>query len=222
MVKVKICGITNLEDALEAAEYGADLLGFIFVEGTPRFLTRERAKAITAGLDAAGVRAGRTALFKDEDIDKAAEMIAACGMDHVQLHGEETPDYCVKLKEALGEKYGLEVKIIKTFKVADGIMPHSASGPDDYKEADYFLFDTYHPELAGGSGLSFDRDILAREKENIGKPFFIAGGLTPENVSGAVRAVRPYGVDTSSGVERKPGKKDGDLLKEFIKNAKRT
>ena len=213
---VKICGLTNLEDALKAAEYGADLLGFIFVSGTPRAIEKEQAKEIIASLSR---EVGKVALFKDEDLEKVADIVSFCGMDYVQLHGNENPGYCKELKSLLEKKYGVTVKIIKTFKVAEKVIPHGDYGPADYEEADYLLFDTFHPELAGGTGAGFDKDILTKEK--IDKPFFIAGGLTPENVSGAIEKVSPYGVDTSSGVEKEPGKKDENLLKEFIQNAKK-
>ncbi len=219
MVKVKICGITNVEDALLAFEYGADLLGFIFVKGTPRYVENvsDIIKDLPAELKDKGGIAG---VFRDEKPEVVVETVARCGLDHVQLHGEESPDYCRALKEALLEGHGPGVRIMKTFKVKEKILPHGSCAFGDYEDADYFLFDTFHPGLPGGTGLRFDREALIREKDKIKKPFFIAGGLTPGNVSEAVRAVRPHGVDVSSGVERSPGKKGRDLLKEFIENAK--
>jgi len=220
-VKVKICGLTNVEDAVKACEYGADLVGFIFVKDTPRYVGD--AKDMIAGLPPAVKNAaGRVGLFKDEDPAAAAETVSLCGLDHVQLHGDETPAGCRELKKILKEKYDTTVTIIKTFKVAERLMLHGEYDLEDYDDADIFLFDTFHPGIPGGTGTSFDWSVLAGERDRIKKPFFIAGGLNPENVAAAVRAVHPYGVDTASGVESSPGKKDENLLKEFIQNAKKT
>ncbi len=221
MTKVKICGITNLEDAVEACERGADLLGFIFIGGTPRAVDSGTAKGVIDGLGRHRESVSTVGLFKDEEIDVVAGTVAECGLDLVQLHGGEKPAYCSELKKTLEEKDHPRVKIIKVFKVGDDILPVGAYIPDDYMDAEFFVFDTYHPEVAGGSGERFDWEVLAREKEKIRKPFFIAGGLAPENVAEAVSAVRPYGVDVSSGVEKAPGKKDKDKIKEFIENAKK-
>lgn len=217
MVKVKICGITNAEDAAKACEYGADLIGFVFVEGTPRCVSEETAKKIVKALPAAARgKVALVGLFKDAEAGTAAKIIKACGLDHAQLHGEETPEYCVALKKTLGD-----VKIIKVFKVKKGIMPCGVFETGDYGAADHFLFDAYQPDAAGGTGKVFDWPSLKRYSAGIDKPFFVAGGLTPSNVADAVRAMHPYGVDVSSGVESAPGKKDPFLMKEFIQNAKK-
>ncbi|MEA3489573.1 MAG: phosphoribosylanthranilate isomerase [Candidatus Omnitrophota bacterium] len=223
MVKVKICGLTNLEDAVRSGEYGADLLGFIFVEGTPRAVDRETVKDIISNLPGdLRVKTARVGLFKDSPVEEVAEVVAYCGLDHVQLHGNETPAECSRLKAALEHDYDREVRIIKVFKVKERILPQGKYVIDDYGDADYYVFDTFHTGIAGGTGRIFDWDVVISERDNIKKPFFIAGGLTPLNVTDAVRAVRPYGVDVSSGVEKVPGKKDENLLKEFIENAKAT
>jgi len=205
LVKVKICGITNLEDAVRACEYGADLIGFIFVKGTPRVVVAGDVEKILSGIspDLRG-KVDRVGLFRDEKPEVVEEAVASCGLNCVQLHGS--------LKDALGR----ELKIIKTFKVKESILPAGGFGVKDYIDADFFVFDTFHPEIAGGTGVRFDWEVIKKEKPHIEKPFFVAGGLTPENVSDAVKTVCPYGVDVSSGVENSPGKKDGKLLKEFI------
>ena len=222
MIKVKICGITNLEDAVKACGYGADLLGFIFVEGTPRAVGMDTVKNIITDLPRGGEsKVGRVGLFKDETIKNIIETISYCGLDYVQLHGDESLDYCRELKKALEEKICVQVKIIKAFKVKKKILPHGDAVPDDYADMDYFVFDAFHPVISGGTGTKFDWEVLKKEKYKIQKPFFIAGGLHPGNVADAVEIVRPYGVDVSSGVEKTPGKKDHKLLKEFIENAKK-
>ncbi len=222
MVKVKICGITSMSDAGKSLEYGADFLGFIFVPGTPRRVNKDTVKEIVNLVSVeseAHHKPALVGLFKNEGLKKVAETVISCGLDHVQLHGDESPDYCAKLKDSIWVKADIRVKVIKAFKVKEEIMPIGEYSLDDYTKADFFVFDTYHPEAAGGTGESFDWNVL--KQHDINKPFFIAGGLTPANVLEAVKAVSPYGVDVSSGVESSPGIKDDKLLKEFIENAKK-
>jgi len=218
MAKVKICGLTNLEDAIKACECGADFLGFIFIKETPRNVDADTVKNITSRIPeeiSAGI--GKVGLFKDEAIEEVARAVSLCDLDHVQLHGDEDPNYCRQLKE----KVGGDIKIIKMFKVKDDIVAPYPYILDDYVDADYYVFDTFHPDLAGGTGKSFDWKVLLDSGDSIKKLFFIAGGLDPGNVREAVEAVAPFGVDVSSGVELEAGKKDENLLKEFIKNAKK-
>ena len=214
MVKVKICGITNAEDALKAVECGADYLGFVFVSNTPRAVDIETAKEVS---EAVGERAQKVGLFTDEEAGKVMEIVTACGLDHVQLHGHENPGYCRQLKELFG-RHGVEAGVIKAFRVSDKIL-----GPplEEYICADNFVFDTFQPGVPGGTGAKFNWDVLNEVKDFILKPFFIAGGLNPQNGYDAVKAVDPFGVDVASGVESAPGKKDEGLLKEYIENAKK-
>ncbi len=217
MVKVKICGITNLEDAVKACEYGADLIGFVFVEGTPRHVAEDKVKSMVGAIPAA--LKGKTALvglFMDASAETVIKTVRSCGLSYVQLHGEESPEYCVALKKSLGD-----AKIIKVFKVKKGIIPCGVFETGDYGAADHFLFDAYRPDAAGGTGKAFDWPSLKRYSVDFDKPFFVAGGLDPLNVADAIRVMRPYGVDVSSGVESSPGKKDALLMKEFIQNAKK-
>lgn len=215
MVKVKICGLTNSQDAVTALKSGADLLGFIFIEGTPRAVSKEKVKEIIDSLpEDLRESSSMVGLFKDEKIDKVIEAADFCGLDCIQLHGEESPDYCRSVRKET------HCRILKVFKVSGGIIPNGPYVTGDYTEADYFVFDTFHPDLAGGTGVSFDCGAFLAAEEEIHKPFFIAGGLNPLNVAEAVRTLKPYGVDASSGVEEETAKKDEKLLKEFIKNAK--
>jgi len=211
LVKVKICGLTNIEDALKACEYGADLLGFVFAEGSPRSVGPETVKDI---LEAIPKGVGKAGLFKDDTLEEVEKCVLSCGLDHIQLHGDESPAYCAELKETM-RKEAKSISIIKTFKVKDKILGLPVEA---YVEADYYLFDTFHENMMGGTGIKFDWSVVRDFKGD--RPFFLAGGLNPLNVAEAVREVNPYGVDVSSGVEESAGKKDENKLKEFIQNAK--
>lgn len=204
MVKVKICGVTNPDDALKVYEFGADLIGFVFFENSPRRIKPSLARDIIRNLPQNILKVG---LFLDEDIGLVRDTAKDCGLDMLQLHGAESVEYC--------EKLGREFKIIKSFKVKD---EESVKIVNDFTGADYYLFDTYVKGVPGGTGLTFEWDILKGKKFK--KPFFLAGGLNPGNVKQAIIAVSPYGVDVASGVEKSPGKKDYKLIKEFISNAK--
>jgi len=221
LVKVKICGLTNLEDAVASHEMGADLLGFIFVKRTPRFVEKENVKKISEFFHKGAKIPFLVGLFLDQEVEEVVDTLEYCGLDHVQLHGGEEPAYCEKLKELFRKIHKGNVRVIKTFKVDKGVIPISGFLMEDYKEADYFLFDTFRPDVPGGTGAVFNWNIIAGMKKEVTKPFFIAGGLTPKNVLEAARLVEPYGVDVVSGVESSKGKMDLVKLKEFINNAKR-
>ena len=205
MVKVKICGLTNTEDALKAHELGADYLGFVFFDNSPRKITLSEARPIMRKLPEKAVKVG---LFLDQEPDEVRRAADECGLNIIQLHGNEDPEYCARIKEYLS--------VLKAFRVKDR---DSLNKIDSYGSVDFYLFDTYVKGLPGGTGKSFDWEILTNRVFN--KPVFLAGGLTPKNVRRAIEKVSPYAVDVSSGVEREPGKKDHKLLKEFIENAKK-
>jgi len=206
MVKVKICGMTDLRDALKAYELGADFVGFIFFENSPRKMEPERARVIIEDLPKDLTKVG---LFLNQAPDTVRSVAGRCHLDILQLCGDEDRRYCKRL--------GGDFKIIKSFRVKN---PSSVKGADRYKEADYYLFDTYVKGVPGGTGKCFNWDILGGKAFK--KPVFLAGGLTPENVAAAIRKAAPYAVDVASGVEKAPGKKDYKRLKEFIDNAKKT
>jgi phosphoribosylanthranilate isomerase len=199
MVRVKICGITNLEDALMAVEAGADALGFVFFRGSPRFLSPENAAAIICRLPAFVQTVG---LFVNEESATVNSVADQCGLDLVQLHGEESPDYCAAVKR----------RIIKAFRVKDA---SSLVAMPRYHVA-ACLLDAWSPAAPGGTGTTFNWDIAARAAAL--QPIILAGGLTPENVAEAVATVKPYAVDVSSGVESAPGKKDAGLVSRFIRS----
>ena len=201
-VKVKICGITNAEDAQAAVAAGADLLGFVFYDGSPRHVTVEQAAAIARIVPPFVVRVG---LFVNAPEELVGEAMSACGLQLLQFHGDETPEYC--------RQFG--AMSMKAFRVKDAETIRTL--PDFPTDA--WLLDAFVPGQRGGTGHSFNWD-LAIEAVKLGKPVFLAGGLTPENVAEAVRKVRPYGVDVSSGVESAPGKKDHAKVRAFIQAAK--
>lgn len=201
-VKVKVCGITNLADALAAAEAGADALGFVFYEASPRFISLDTAAQVIRQLPLHIVKVG---LFVDAPEELVFHAVSQCGLSLLQFHGSETPEDRVQ--------FGL--MSMKAFRIRDAASLESLP---DYS-TDAWLLDAYSPDKAGGTGKTFNWE-LAAEAQRWGRPIFLAGGLTPENVAQAVRLVHPYAVDVSSGVESAPGKKDAAKVQAFIRAAK--
>jgi len=197
MTKIKICGITNIEDALLAAGLGADALGFIFYKDSKRYISSEDALSIKSQLPPFISTVG---VFVNQDIEELKTVKEEVGFDVYQLHGEESPNYCKKLG----------VNIIKAIRMKNK--------PKDIDLESYpvnaFLFDTYSSSEYGGTGESFDWQLL----KDIGhsKKIILSGGLTPQNVAGAIEIVKPYAVDVSTGVEEYPGKKNPVKLQQFI------
>lgn len=213
MVRVKICGITNLRDALLAAEAGADALGFNFWRGSPRYVSPAAAWKIIRKLPPLVVPVG---LFVDERPATVIKVAKRLGLKVVQLHGEESPDM-VRVVAARG------LSVIKAFAVGPGF---GASVMRRFPRAEMFLLDAAVPGMRGGTGRKSDWSkarkavrYLAHDVTH-GTKVFLAGGLTPANVSAAVKMVRPFGVDVSSGVERRPGVKSASKVREFIRRAK--
>lgn len=203
--KVKICGITSLDDALVACDFGADALGFNFAveaRARHRYIDPDDAAAIVEQLPPFIVT---VAVCVNDTIERMLEYLTF--LDRVQMHGEEPAEQCAVIGPAA----------IKAFRARPGFDVESMR---EYDTAGAYLLDAYTPESRGGTGRTFDWDI-ARAGVALGKPLLLAGGLTPENVADAVRTVRPYAVDTSGGVESVPGKKDHAKLKSFIESAKR-
>jgi phosphoribosylanthranilate isomerase len=197
-VKIKICGITSVADAEAAVLAGADALGLMFVPGSPRFISLETAHDIARLLPPYVLRTG---VFVNPDPSEVFAAIQLCQLNLLQFHGDETPGFCLQ--------FGLMT--MKAFRVknADSLLPLG-----DY-QTDAFLLDSHVAGKPGGTGETFNWD-LALEAKKFGKPIFLAGGLTPQNVAEAVRKVEPFGVDVSSGVEQSPGKKDAGKMKDFI------
>lgn len=202
MVKVKICGITNPEDAEAAVDYGADALGFIFVKSSPRYILPEQAAAIIRVLPPFITAVG---VFADEAPATVEKIISETGINLVQLHGSEPPDAC-----------SFSRRVIKAIRVRTLHNLEPLVGFKDKVAA--FLLDTYDENLLGGTGHVFNWDI-AVEAKRFGR-IILAGGLTHANIGEAVKRVRPYAVDVSSGVEKSKGRKDHKKLKLFIETAK--
>lgn len=202
--RIKICGITNREDAAAAVRLGADALGFVFSE-SPRRITPEEADAIISGLPPFVLTVG---VFVNEPRDRVFEVLDSCPLHVLQLHGEESPTYCLELKE-------FNKRVIKAIRVKDISSLKNLESFD----VDGFLLDTYVEEARGGTGKSFDWNLVKKAK--ILKPFILSGGLGADNVSNAVQEARPYGVDASSRLEREPGKKDIEKMRAFIEAVKR-
>ncbi|MFH1621689.1 MAG: phosphoribosylanthranilate isomerase [Candidatus Omnitrophota bacterium] len=201
--KVKICGITNIKDALQAVWSGADALGFVFFKKSKRYISPARAKSIIEILPPWVFKVG---LFVNENIPCVKNIAKYCKLDFIQLHGDENQAYLKKIK-------GL--RIIKAIRIKDKINLRNL----DNLACELLLFDTYSKDF-GGTGKTFNWK-LNKQIKKIKKPYMISGGLTPSNVKKAIKTFLPYGVDVSSGVENKIGKKDNRLVKEFVKNAKK-
>ena len=201
MTRIKVCGITNSEDAFYAVRLGAAALGFVFYEKSPRFVTPAKAREIIKQLPPFVTKVG---VFVNAEADYLREARSTAGFDVFQFHGDETPEFCA----AFGEGY------IKAIRVKDA----SSLDAVELYDTDAFLFDTYSPDAYGGTGENFSWDVLSGRK--LGDKFVIlSGGLTPENVRDAIQAVNPYAVDVSSGVESSPGIKDHLKLKRFMEAA---
>jgi len=201
IVKVKICGITNYRDAAAAVDMGADLLGFNFYPQSPRYIAPAKAAEIInklpAFIDIAGV-------FVNESIEQIQKTKNLCQLDWVQLHGDEDPEFC---KQFLSHN----VKIMKAIRVKDQTDVERA----DSFFTDAILLDAFHPEKYGGTGITFDWNIVG----HIGKRIFLAGGINPDNAVESVK-LGVYGIDVCSGIEAKPGKKDHKKMKKLFDNIK--
>lgn len=216
MTKIKICGITRAEDAHYAAELGADFLGFIFVPDSPRYIDPKRAARIISQVQWSGGKGTRhdgrpieshplhcVGVFRDASIEEMRRVCGIAGNEYVQLHGNE-PDEAVREigKPAIkGVHVGETVPVVAT-------------------SAEWLLFDTHDTTLGGGTGRTFDWSLLARLPRS--KPFFLAGGITSDNVADAIRAVRPDAIDVASGVESAPGVKDHAKLRKLFEKVRET
>ncbi len=203
MVKVKICGITNLEDARSAIQAGCDALGFVFYHKSPRYITPEKAAVITGQLPKSIKKVG---VFVNAS-EKCVRAIARkCRLDWLQFHAEETPEFCRRFKG---------YRVIKAFRVKDDIDLEEIK---KYKACVY-LFDAFNKRKFGGTGRVFDIRLLKGLK-GIKRPVFLSGGLTCANVKKAIAVCSPQWVDVSSSVEIRPGKKDRNKIIRFIKASK--
>ena len=201
--RIKICGITSIEDALAACEAGADALGLVFWPGSKRQLDPEAAAEIVAALPPFVVTVG---LFMDPSESRVWDVLDAVPFDLLQFHGDEPPDFC----ERFARHY------IKAVPMGGGHPPESYTAP--HTAALGFVLDSHTAGVAGGSGKTFDWALVPAALE---RPVILAGGLDPANVGEAVRAARPWAVDVSSGVESAPGRKDAKKMRAFIAEVER-
>jgi phosphoribosylanthranilate isomerase len=201
MTKVKICGITNLKDALLSVKFGADALGFNFYKKSSRYILPEKAREIIVQLPEEILKVG---VFVNEILENVAEISTIAKLNAIQLHGEESPEFCneIKLKTNL--------EIIKAFRVSPEFVPE-----DVLKyEVDAILLDAYNPKEHGGTGETFDWEI-AKKVQEIFPKMYLAGGLNHNNATNALNFIKPYAVDVCSGIESVKGKKDTAKLIEF-------
>jgi phosphoribosylanthranilate isomerase len=201
--RIKICGLTCLSDALEAVRLGADALGFIFVKESPRLVDPEVVAGIIEYIPPFVTKVG---VFKDQDPHWIREITHLCKLHIAQLHGQESPEYC----QSLGLDY------IKAFRIRDEKSIDPLKEYTHPSKTNAFLLDTYVPDKSGGTGQTFDWRLARMALEAGIGPIILSGGINPENVGQAITQVRPFAVDTSSGVEIEPGKKDIKKLKAFV------
>jgi phosphoribosylanthranilate isomerase len=203
MVKVKVCGIKEPEDARVAAAAGADAVGLVFAE-SPRRVSVEQAREIASALPDDILKVG---VFVDEDLDEVLRIAREVGLDYAQLHGDESPEEVAAVRDS-------RVGVIKAIRVRD---EGSLEAMEKY-DADLFMLDAYSEKARGGTGACFDWGLAkaVRGYANI----LVSGGLSPENVREAIEFFEPYGVDASSSLEEWPGKKNGELVRRFVSAAK--
>ena len=205
MTFIKICGITNVDDALAAVTAGADALGFNFYSPSPRYITPRNAREIISKLPLSVLTVG---VFVNEDSPETVRNIASeAGVTALQLHGDESPDFC---RELARDRY-----VIKSLAVANDFDLQTVA---EY-EVEAIMLDTKHFALRGGTGCVFDWSI-AREVNKVVPKLFLAGGLSPDNIEEAIETVRPYAIDACSALEDTPGRKNHDRMRDFVETAR--
>ena len=203
-MRVKICGITQPEQGSAIAQLGATALGFICVQKSPRYITAKQIRTIVAQLPQSVNKIG---VFADSSQEEICQTVAEAGLTGVQLHGNETPQFCAELRQLIPD-----IELIKALRVKSD---QSLSLADVYTNCvDTLLLDAYDPQLLGGTGKTLNWATL--EQFRPGCPWLLAGGLTPNNIRDAIEKLNPSGVDLSSGVERSPGDKDLDKVAQLF------
>ena len=219
-VKVKICGLTNIEDAKMCTNLGANFIGFVFAD-SPRQVTKEKAKEIIDALSLLSNTVKKVGVFVNEEPATVESIANYCGLDILQFHGDEKPDYCShfrNIKRRVGKPTPTRVGKFEIFKAFRLRGKEDLASISSYK-VDAYLLDTFTPDKYGGTGKTFNWN-LAVEVKKFGCSIVLSGGLDAKNVSEAIRKVQPEIVDVSSGVESIPGKKDSRKLKEFMEEVK--
>lgn len=200
MTFIKICGITNFQDAVAAVDAGADMLGFNFYEPSPRYITPQNAGEIIERLPPSILSVG---VFVNEPLEVVKSVANESGIAALQLHGDESPEYC---RELARDRF-----VIKTFSASTEVDVELIKA---YK-VEAVMLDTSDPRLRGGTGRTFDWSIARAVSESIPK-LFLAGGLSPENIAEAIETVRPYAVDACSALEDTPGHKNHERMRAFV------
>ena len=196
MLRVKICGITTPAQGQQIAKLGATAIGFICVEKSPRYVVPEQIREISMALPKETDRIG---VFMNHKLETIVSTVEISGLTNVQLHGSESVEFCAQVRSALPT-----IELIKAFRIENA---ETLKSTQDYTPVvDWLLLDAYHPNLGGGTGLVLDWELLSAFKPD--RPWFLAGGLTPNNVAEALKRLSPQGIDLSSGVEISPGHKD--------------
>jgi phosphoribosylanthranilate isomerase len=204
MTKVKVCGMTNLADAEHAASHGAWAIGLIHHRGSPRYVSPEVAEEIGAALKRRCEIAG---VFVNSSLDEVVDAADRENLTLLQFHGEEGPSFCIEASRRTG------AKVIKAMRIKSAADVRAAEA----FRIDFHLFDAYWHGLHGGTGQSFDWDLVAKRRSKV--PMILAGGLTVDNVADAIELVRPFAVDVVSGVEAEPGRKDQAKVEAFLEAA---
>ena len=221
MVWIKICGITNKGDALKISDLGADALGFILSTESARKIEPDKAKEIILAVKDKfknardKMRPSFVGVFVNENMGKVTEIAEKLGLDYIQLSGDETLDYLKKIK-----KHNKNIKLIKLVRVKDNVSSFvviTKQMLEFKKVADFFLLDTFKENIYGGTGKSFNWELVKGLSKDF--PVILAGGLDCENVAEAIQIVKPFGIDASTRLEESPGKKDIRKVEIFIKNA---
>ncbi|MEY3223264.1 MAG: hypothetical protein RLZZ203_2120 [Cyanobacteriota bacterium] len=205
-MRVKICGITQPQQSIAIASLGATALGFICVPSSPRYVTIAQIQAALAPLPP---NIDKIGVFANTTISEIRQVVQESGLTGVQLHGDETPEFCYQLRQSLSQ-----VEIIKALRVRSLEHLQTTTNYTDY--VDTLLLDAYHPQQLGGTGQTLDWQML--ERFNPSLPWFLAGGLTPDNILTALSQITPNGIDLSSGVEHSPGNKDLDQVALLFQN----
>jgi phosphoribosylanthranilate isomerase len=207
-IRIKMCGITNLEDATAAVDAGVDALGFIFYEKSPRNIDPEVARIIIEQLPPFVSTVG---VFVDRKRQEVEEIIRFCRLGYAQLHGQESPKYCERLT-----RFAAPCQVIKALRVGEHLQASDITPYNDHVKG--FLLDTYQKGVKGGTGQRFDWSLIQGLK--LQRDFILAGGLDAESVQEALESVRPYALDVNSGVEASPGQKDHKLIKKFTRQVR--
>ena len=205
MTKIKICGVTNLEDAHAAVDAGADMLGVNFYRPSPRYITPDAARELVNDFKSRNITVEIIGVFVNETVDSVIDIAMTTGIDAVQLHGDESPSFC----EELNTRDGL--KVIKALRVGQEFKPLDAQ----QYHVEAIMLDAFHRTLRGGTGERIDLNV-ARETCELVSRLFLSGGLSAENVADAIHQVQPYAVDACSLLESSAGKKDAARMRAFV------